>query len=228
MERALDWKNGAHQRKFVVSFSGGKDSVLALYHSMKAGEAMGLIVVMEEDGMRSRSHGISEELLQAQADSIGLPVYTASASWENYEKVFVRLLENAKQHGAEVLVTGDLDMPAHDCWHDKVASRVGLRLGMPLWERDHFEVVKEFVNLGFTAILVTVNLSMGMREDDLGRMITHDYLEELVDRGIDPCGESGEFHTMVIDGPIFKQFVPVLKRKTVRDGDYAYLSLELP
>jgi uncharacterized protein (TIGR00290 family) len=224
----LDWKNGAHGRKFVVSFSGGKDSVLALYHSMKVGEATGLIVVMDEDGKRSRSHGISEELIRAQADAIGLPVYAASASWADYEKVFVRLLENAKQHGAEVLVTGDLDVPAHDCWHDKVAGRVGLRLGMPLWERDHFEVVKEFVNLGFTAILVTVNLSMGMQEEDLGRVITHDFLEELADRGIDPCGESGEFHTMVIDGPIFKQSVPVLKRKTVRDGDYAFLPLELP
>jgi len=227
MVEHIDWKNGALGHTFVASFSGGKDSVLALYKAMKMGTPVGLIVMLEEEGKRSRSHGMPPELISAQAESIGLPVYTAASSWTDYEDVFIRLLEDAKDQGAEVLVTGDLDMPAHGCWHDKVTRSAGLKLGMPLWEMDHKEAVEEFINLGFNTIVVTVNLSLGMREDDLGRTVTHEYIKELEARGIDPCGEGGEFHTTVIDGPIFKNPIPVRKCTIVKDGDYAFLPLEL-
>lgn len=227
MSELLDWKNNAQGHKFIASFSGGKDSVLALYKAMKVGEAVGLIVMLEEEGERSRSHGMPPELIRAQAKSIGLPVYTAAASWIEYEKVFMSLLEKAKNQGAEVLVTGDLDMPEHGCWHDKVTKNAGLKLGMPLWEMDHREAVEEFINLGFVTIIVTVNLSLGMREEDLGRTLTHEYIKELEARGIDPCGEGGEFHTTVLDGPMFKQPIQVRKCEIIRNGEYAFLPLEL-
>ncbi|MED4456333.1 diphthine--ammonia ligase [Metabacillus fastidiosus] len=227
MAELIDWRNSVYGHKFIASFSGGKDSVLALYKAAKVGKAVGLIVMMEEEGKRSRSHGMSPELIHAQAGSIGLPVYTAPASWTDYEKVFMQLLEKAKNQGAEVLVTGDLDMPAHGCWHEKVTKNAGLKLGMPLWEMNHHEAVQEFINLGFVTIIVTVNLSFGMREDDLGRTLTHEYVKELEARGIDPCGEGGEFHTTVINGPIFKHPIPVRKGEIIKDGDYAFLPLEL-
>jgi diphthine-ammonia ligase len=227
MTEVKDWKNGACGHKFISSFSGGKDSVLALYKAMKVGEAVGLIVMLEEEGKRSRSHGMPPELIEAQAKSIGLPVYTAAASWTDYETVFMSLLAKAKIQGAEVLVTGDLDIPAHGCWHEKVANSAGLKLGMPLWEMNHRTAVEEFINLGFTTIIVTVNLSLGMREDDLGRTFTYEYVRELEARGIDPCGEGGEFHTTVIDGPIFKQPIPIRKGEVIKNGEYAFLPLEL-
>jgi diphthine-ammonia ligase len=223
----MEWKNGANGHDFIASFSGGKDSVLALYKAMRVGEAVGLIVMLEEEGKRSRSHGMPPEIISAQAESIGLPLYTGAASWTDYESVFTGLLKEAKNQGAEALVTGDLDMPAHGCWHDKVTKNAGLKLGMPLWEMDHLEAVQQFINLGFVTMLVTVNLSLGMKEEDLGRFLTHEYVEELQARGIDPCGEGGEFHTTVIDGPIFKRPMPVRKCEIVRDGDYAFLPLEL-
>ncbi|WP_336789962.1 diphthine--ammonia ligase [Paenibacillus sp. MMO-177] len=227
MKETVNWKNGAHGHNFIASYSGGKDSTLALYKSMKVGEPIGLIVMMEEEGKRSRSHGMPPKLIRAQAESIGLPVYAAAASWEDYEKEFIALLEEAKHQGAEVLVTGDLDMPVQDCWHDKVTQVAGLKLGMPLWEMDHQEAVEEFINLGFISVVVTVNLSLGMKEEDLGRVLTHDYIKELLARGIDPCGEGGEFHTTVIDGPLFKHPIPVRKGSIVRNGEYAFLPLEL-
>ncbi|AJS59757.1 Dph6-related ATP pyrophosphatase [Paenibacillus sp. IHBB 10380] len=227
MSEVIDWKNGANGHKFIASFSGGKDSVLALYKAMKVGEAVGLIVMLEEEGKRSRSHGMPPDLIRAQAESIGLPVSTAATSWTDYEEIFMRLLEKAKNQGVEVLVTGDLDVPVHGCWHDKVTKNAGLKLGMPLWEMNHREVVEEFINLGFVTIIVTVNLSLGMREDDLGRTLTHEYVKELEARGIDPCGEGGEFHTTVIDGPIFKTPIPVRKCEILKDGNYAFLPLEL-
>ncbi|KAA0561770.1 diphthine--ammonia ligase [Rossellomorea aquimaris] len=227
MTESKEWKHGARGHSFITSFSGGKDSVLALYKASKDGDALGLIVMLEEEGKRSRSHGMPPELIRAQAESIGLPVFTASASWTDYEKVFMTLLEKAKEQGAEVLVTGDLDMPEHGCWHEKVAKHAGLKLGMPLWGMNHREAVEEFIDLGFVSIVVTVNLSLGMRPEDLGRTLTHEYIKELEARGIDPCGEGGEFHTTVVDGPIFNHPVPVLKREILNDGDYAFLPLEL-
>ncbi|OZB93644.1 diphthine--ammonia ligase [Paenibacillus sp. XY044] len=223
----MDWKNGADGQTFIASFSGGKDSVLALYKAMQVGEAIGLIAMLEEEGKRSRSHGMPPELICAQADSIGLPLHTGAASWAEYESVFTGLLKQAKMLGAEALVTGDLDVPAHGCWHDKVTKNAGLKLGMPLWETDHADAVREFIDLGFVTVLVTVNLSLGMKEEDLGRVLTRAYVEELLARGIDPCGEGGEFHTTVIDGPLFQRPISIRKGEIVRDGDYAFLPLEL-
>lgn len=226
-ETETDWKNGARGHNFIASFSGGKDSVLSLFKAASTGEAVGLIVMLEEEGKRSRSHGMPPEIIHAQANSIGLPVFTAAASWQDYEKAFIQLLEHGRNQGASALVTGDLDIPGHGFWHEKVAKKAGLKLGMPLWGMNHREAVEEFINLGFVTIIVTVNLSLGMREDDLGRRLTLEYVKELVERGIDPCGEGGEFHTTVIDGPIFTFPIPIRKGKILRDGEYAFLPLEL-
>lgn len=227
MTEAFNWKTGADGHKFIASFSGGKESTLALYKAMQVGEAIGLIVMLEEEGYRSRSHGLPPAFLQAQAESMGLPLYTAASSWADYEENFMRLLINAKSQGAEALVTGDLDMPAHGCWHDKVTKNAGLKLGMPLWEMNHRDVVEKFIHLGFVTVIVTVNVSLGMKEEDLGRVLTLDYVKELEARRIDPCGEGGEFHTAVIDGPIFNKPISISKGKIIRNGEYAFLPLEL-
>ncbi|WP_042477442.1 Dph6-related ATP pyrophosphatase [Bacillus ndiopicus] len=227
MTNSKKWKTGADGQKFVASFSGGKDSTLALYEAMKTGKAIGLIIVLEEDGTRSRSHGMTVDLIKAQAESIGLPIHLTATSWTNYEVTFIEMLKKMKALGAEALVTGDLDMPEHGCWHEKVANIAGLKLGMPLWEVNHTEVVERFINLGFKTIITTVNLTFGMQESDLGKVLTHEYVQELKERGIDPCGESGEFHTTVIDGPIFKQPIAIQKGEIIRDGDYAFLPLTL-
>ncbi|MFW1951054.1 diphthine--ammonia ligase [Acinetobacter beijerinckii] len=221
------WKTNAEQRKSIVSFSGGKDSSLALYRAMQTGTVIGLIVMLEEQGQRSRSHAMPLDIIRAQADAIGLPVYITSSSWADYESKFIALLNQAKQQGAEVLVTGDLDMPQHGCWHDRVTQQVGLKLGMPLWLRPHKEVVEEFIGLGFISIMVTVNLKLGMQIEDLGKMLTQEYIEELENRGIDPCGEGGEFHTTVINGPIFNKAIPVSRGEIVYHEEYAFLPLEL-
>ena len=221
------WKTNAHNRPSIVSFSGGKDSSLALYHAMQTGNVIGLIVMLEEQGQRSRSHAMPLDIIRAQAQAIGLPVFMASSSWNDYENKFINLLNEAKQKGAEVLVTGDLDMPEHGCWHDRVTQTVGLELGMPLWLRPHREVVEEFIQLGFQSVVVAVNLKLGMKVEDLGQVLSLEYIQELENRGIDPCGEGGEFHTTVIDGPIFNKAIPVRKLDIVYHEEYAFLPLEL-
>lgn len=221
------WKSNATQQKFIVSYSGGKDSTLALYHAMQVGKAIGLIVMLEEQGLRSRSHAMSMEIIQAQANALGLPIITTSSSWNDYETEFLKLLAHAKQQGAEVLVTGDLDMPEHGCWHDRITQQAGLKLCMPLWQRPHREVIEEFIQLGFKTMIVTVNLDLGMKVDDLGKVLTLDYIQELENRGIDPCGEGGEFHSTVINGPLFTAPIAVRKGDILYHENYAFLALEL-
>ena len=221
------WKTNATQQKFIVSYSGGKDSTLALYHAMQVGKAIGLIVMLEEQGLRSRSHAMSMEIIQAQANALGLPIITTSSSWNDYETEFLKLLADAKQQGAEVLVTGDLDMPEHGCWHDRITQQAGLKLCMPLWQRPHREVIEEFIQLGFKTMIVTVNLDLGMKVDDLGKILTLDYIQELENRGIDPCGEGGEFHSTVINGPLFTAPIAVRKGDILYHENYAFLALEL-
>ena len=221
------WKTNATQQKFIVSYSGGKDSTLALYHAMQIGKAIGLIVMLEEQGLRSRSHAMNMDIIQAQANALGLPIITASSSWNDYETEFLKLLADAKQQGADVLVTGDLDMPEHGCWHDRITQQAGLKLCMPLWERPHREVIEEFIQLGFKTMIVTVNLDLGMKVDDLGKILTLDYIQELENRGIDPCGEGGEFHSTVIDGPLFTAPIAVRKGDILYHENYAFLALEL-
>lgn len=221
------WKSNATQQKFIVSYSGGKDSTLALYHAMQVGKAIGLIVMLEEQGLRSRSHAMSMEIIQAQANALGLPIITTSSSWNDYETEFLKLLADAKQQGAEVLVTGDLDMPEHGCWHDRITQQAGLKLCMPLWQRPHREVIEEFIQLGFKTMIVTVNLDFGMKVDDLGKVLTLDYIQELENRGIDPCGEGGEFHSTVINGPLFTAPIAVRKGDILYHENYTFLALEL-
>lgn len=221
------WHSIAPKQKFIASYSGGKDSTLALYHALKMGQAVGLIVMLEEQGLRSRSHAMPLDIIYAQAEALNLPVLKAHSGWQGYESAFIELLQDAKCRGAEVLVTGDLDMPEHGCWHEKVTHQAGLDLCMPLWQRPHLEVIQEFIQLGFHTMIVTVNLKLGMTASDLGQIMTFSYVNELLHRGIDPCGEGGEFHTTVLDGPLFKHPIPVRKDEILYHGDYAFLSLEL-
>lgn len=221
------WNTNAQGQKFVASYSGGKDSSLALYQAMQMGEAVALIVMLEEQGLKSRSHGMSLDIIHAQANAIGLPIFTASATWQDYESHFIQLLQKTQILGAETLVTGDIDLMAHAEWNQSVCDKSQLSLCMPLWQRPRLDIVQEFISLGFQSIIVTVNLNLGMKIEDLGQILTLDYIQELVARGIDPCGEAGEFHTTVIDGPIFKHPLSVIKGDILYHENYAFLPLTL-
>src|SRR5947208_16766141 len=109
------------------SWSGGKDSCLALHRTLAAGGRLACLVTMfTEDGQRSRSHGLAREVLEAQAASIGVPLISAAASWDDYESRFVELLVEAKSLSAQAVVFGDIDIPRHRAWEEDVSLRAGL------------------------------------------------------------------------------------------------------
>ncbi len=209
---------------FVASFSGGKDSALAIYRAEQAGRVLGLISMFNEDG-RSGAHGLPQDFVRKQAEAMGLPIRFGHSTWESYEEVFTGLLREYKALGAKALVTGDLDVPEENCWHERVSGNVGLDFCAPLWRMEHVEEAREFVRQGFSAVVVCVNTKMGMTKDDLGRIFDGAYIEELLARGVDPSAEAGEFHTAVVDGPSFHTPVPY------RPGEIRalkeYLQLEL-
>ena len=210
---------------FILSFSGGKDSTLALYHALQQGKCIGLIMMLSDEGDHSRSHGVPMPITQKQADALGLPILSAQSSWDDYEVNYLKLLADAKNMGAKLLVTGDIDVPEHASWHEQIVQKVDLDLYMPLWNRPRREIVEEFVRSGFQAMIVSVNLTKGMTTEDLGKMLTLEMIDTLEDRGIDPCGEAGEFHTLVIDGPIFQSPIEVLPIDIRSNGTNAFLQL---
>lgn len=189
--------------RFVTSWSGGKDSALAFHRAKRAGGVPQAIVnVLDESGGRSRSHGLRPEVLAAQAAALGVPLHTARASWASYEAEFTALLRGAATDGAAAAVFGDIDLAAHREWEEKVCAAAGLRAELPLWLEPRRALVDELLGLGFRARIVAV------KEDALpaallGRTLDAALVAEIERMGADACGENGEYHTVLVDGPDF-------------------------
>jgi uncharacterized protein (TIGR00290 family) len=194
-------------RRAVVSFSGGKDSCLALWRARQAGlDVRAVINVLEERGETNRSHGVPRSLLEAQARALGVELVAPAASWRDYEARFVQTLEGLKARGFEVAVFGDIDLQAHRDWEEKVCARVGLEAYLPLWLEPRPQVAREILRLGFRAIVVCVD-SRFLDDEFCGRIYDEQFIADLP-AGVDACGENGEFHTFVVDGPGFSEPVP--------------------
>jgi len=163
-----------------------------------------LLTMLEESGERSRSHGIRHDVLKAQASALGVSLVTRSATWSGYEHAFVAALRELKDKGIQAGVFGDIDIDDHRRWEEKVCETAGIDAQLPLWKCSRLELLKEFLSAGFLAIIVTVEENKLGREF-LGRTIDSDLVNELEETGIDPCGENGEYHTLVTDGPIFSR-----------------------
>jgi uncharacterized protein (TIGR00290 family) len=160
--------------------------------------------MLTEDGHRSRSHGLARELLEAQAAAIGVPLLTASATWANYESAFINLLVRVKELGASTAVFGDIDIPRHREWEENVCRQAGLAAVIPLWQTDRLKLLEEWWSAGFEARIVVARDGLVDRRY-LGRILDRQVANELAATGIDPCGENGEFHTLVTAGPLFQQ-----------------------
>jgi len=191
--------------KFFTSWSGGKDSCLALHRACAAGAKPAcLLTIIGEDGIRSKSHGLRREVLEAQASAMGIPLLMRCATWEGYESVFVDALHEIRKQGVETGVFGDIDFPPHLEWEEKVCAKAGLTAYLPLWKCTRETLLNEFLSLGYKTLIVTVN-EKKLDRKFLGRMVDREMINEFIKIGIDPCGENGEYHTLVVDGPVFSR-----------------------
>jgi uncharacterized protein (TIGR00290 family) len=186
----------------ICSSSGGKDSMLALWHARERGvHATTLVTMLEETGERSRSHGVPLALHQQQARALGLELVAPRASWKDYERVFVETLTRLRAEGHTRAIFGDIDLEPHREWEERVCREAGIEPFLPLWQRDRRALAEQAIELGFQAVVVCVD-SRHLDDDFCGRRFDRSFLADLPP-GVDACGENGEFHTFVIDGPLF-------------------------
>lgn len=205
-----------------VSWSGGKDSCLALWRSQQSGfKVTHLLTALEETGSRVRSHGVSVQLMRAQAATLKLDIEFLSASWKEYEYQFIEKLTFLKSLGIQSGIFGDIDLIAHREWEEKVCGAAGIAACLPLWNEDRLSLVNEFFHAGFKARVSCVD---GRFLDDT--FVGCEFDQSFIDRlpaGVDACGENGEFHTFVYDGPNFinpVQWVSIGKKTYVSPPEY--------
>jgi diphthine-ammonia ligase len=190
-------------KRFICSWSGGKDSCLALWRVIRAGGYPAcLLTMLNEEGHVSRSHGLPRRLLSDQAKNMGIPIFFRSASWQSYEAEFSAALREFHDRGIATAVFGDVDLDDHRDWCRRVSAAAGLEAKHPLWKEPRRKLLEEFIGAGFQAVIVVVK-GDALGREWIGRTIDAETVSALEKAGIDPSGEAGEYHTAVTGGPLF-------------------------
>jgi uncharacterized protein (TIGR00290 family) len=188
----------------AISWSGGKDSYLALHRCRASYDVVAMITMFGEDGARSRSHGLRPELVEAHADRLGLTLCQGRGSWATYENGFRSALSQARAFGITHVIFGDIMYESNREFPERVCAHEGLAPVEPLWGEPTAALYREFIDTGADARIVTVRDGR-LDPSWLGRRLTMDLLSEIIAEGVDPCGEHGEYHTVVVDAPLFSK-----------------------
>ncbi len=212
----------------ICSWSGGKDSCLACYKAINQGyQVKYLLNFISREFKRCCFHGIESNLIKLQTELIGIPLIQkeVTADMQEYEKEFKSaVLEIDDIHA---MVFGDIYLDEHKEWVDRVCSNLGIIAVEPLWNSSPLSLVEEFISFGFKAVVVSCQADK-FGKDFVGRYIDKNLLDELKMRDICPCGENGEFHTLVVDGPMFKKRIEILESNPVlKEGFWKYWFLDI-
>jgi uncharacterized protein (TIGR00290 family) len=212
----------------VMSWSGGKDSVMALHDLLGAAdyEVVELMATVSEQYRRVSHHGVREELLEAQAAAIGFPLHkvylpsgeAGGCTNDVYEAIMKRVMDGYKVRGVTTVAFGDLFLEDLRAWREANLAKAGMRGVFPIWKRDTKTMARQVIRLGYKSYVSCVEAIVGA--GFVGRLYDETFLSELPPR-VDPCGENGEFHSFVFDGPIFQRPVAVRVGALVtRDGRF--------
>lgn len=207
-------------QKAIFNWSGGKDSSFALWKVLKENKFSieYLLTSMSAEHKRISMHGVSEYLLDQQAKSIDLPIrkiyIQEDSSLETYNSVIDKEMKYAKSIGVDNSIFGDIFLEDLREYREKQLKSVGIKGHFPIWKMDTLELVKEFIDSGFKAVIVSANARL-LDKSFCGRIIDHDFINSLP-VGVDPCGENGEFHSFVFDGPIFSKPIGVEVGETIK------------
>jgi len=193
----------------LFNWSGGKDSSLTLYHTLRLSqyEVKYLLTSINEKFNRVSMHGVRVSLVEKQAQSIGIPLRLLSVpgtvSMETYDNLMRQSLEQFKNEGIKTTVFGDIFLEDLRKYREDQLAKIGMKGIFPIWKKSTTALVQEFMDLGFKSVVVCVNEKF-LDKSFVGRTIDESFINDLPE-GVDPCGENGEFHSFVYDGPIFKQ-----------------------
>ena len=209
--------------KVFCSWSGGKESCLACYQAIREGhEVASLLTMFTTTGNHARSHRLRKDLLMAQSQAVGIPLYQRRVSWDTYERGFARALTALKREGIGGGVFGALYLSEDRAWVERVCSEAGIVPLLPLWGMETKDLLSTFIKMGFEAIVVAVRSDI-MDAHWLGKRIDGAFVEQMEKSGIDVCGENGEYHTLVVDGPIFGRRIDIRATEITRRGSMAFL-----
>jgi len=211
------------KEKVILAWSGGKDSAMALHALLKSGQydVVSLLTTICEQYGRISHHGVRVELLKQQASALGINLHElylpgANCSMEDYEAVMAKTMLEYKEKGILTVAFGDIFLQDLRGYRERNLAKVGMRAIFPIWHRDTTEIVRTFIDLGFKAYLTCVD-DKKLGKAFAGRAIDADLIRDLPD-GVDPCGENGEFHSYVYDGPIFRRPVDLSVGEVVLRG----------
>ena len=194
-------------KKAYFNWSTGKDSSLVLYHVLQQKEynLTQLVTTVNKDYERVSMHGLREALLDAQVERLQLPLkkiyFPAEVSMSSYDETMRKATKELVEDGFTHAIFGDIFLENLRKYREEKLQEVGITGVFPLWKQDTKALIKEFISLGFKAITVCVNAKL-LDASFVGRIVDENFLNDLPDT-VDPCGENGEFHTFVFDGPIF-------------------------
>jgi uncharacterized protein (TIGR00290 family) len=214
---------------YAASWSGGKDSCFALWKAICQGLKVSyLLNFINKDSTKAMSHGLDHKLIALQAQAIELPILQEKVTWGTYEDGFKAALRELKLKGITGLITGDIYLQEHKDWIDRVCGEVDVKAVLPLWQMDSSEILIGFIEAGFKAIIVSVKAEI-LGKEWLGREVDKKLASELkalaIKSKIDVCGEAGEFHTFVYDGPLFKKPIKIGKAVPVARNDHWTLNI---
>jgi diphthine-ammonia ligase len=212
---------------FFCSWSGGKDSCLALYKAIQnGGIPKALLTMLTEDGERTRSHGLPVDVVQCQAKALGIQLVVRKSSWNDYEENFLSAISKFKRDGVEYGVFGDIDLEPHLQWVERVCSSVAIQPYEPLWKRERPDLLNEFLSLGFKATIVAIKQG-ALDNSFLGRILDQQVINDIEKAGCDASGEKGEYHTVVTDGPIYSSAIHIKTRGQVIHDGYCFLDVSI-
>lgn len=205
----------------AVSWSGGKDACVAFHRARTELDFAFAITMMDESGERSRSHGLRRDVMQAQVDALGLRWLTRECSWDSYESSFIDALQEAHRLGVTHLVCGDILYPEHRDWVERACSAAKLTAVEPIFGSPTVEVYREFLAMGGAARVVAIEASK-LPPEWLFRQLDEASLAAFAELGVDPCGENGEYHTLVTNCPAFSRPIAVEPAgRVLRSGYWA-------
>jgi len=207
-----------HKPKAVLCWSGGKDSAYCLYKVLtdKLFKVEYLLTTVNDRVKRISMHGVREELLDTQAESVGIPllkVRVTDGTNHEYEEKMEKVLLKAKSEGINNVIFGDIFLENLRIYRENNLAKVGMKGVFPIWKMDIRNLIHDFINLQFKAIICCTNDGY-LSEEWLGREINKLFIEQLPDN-VDPAGENGEYHTFCFNGPIFKKKINYTIGETV-------------
>ncbi len=209
----------------ALSFSGGKDSTLALDRAVRRGWPVSyLLNLYDAASQRVRFHGVRQELIQAQADALGIPLLSYPTQPDTFEQVFLGALDDLCTRGVDAIIFGDIHLADVRAWYEERTTAKGLAHLEPLWGEPVGLLAREVVQRGYHAILTSVELARA-RESWLGQPLSEALIAEFESAGIDASGERGEYHTFVSSGPLFHAPLAVRLGERVSMPGYALIDL---